>query len=669
MGNVMDLISDTYELLEKLNEGSGGIVYRAYHKRLQKEVVLKKLRNRSKNNDFNRQEADILKNLNHMYIPQILDFLDVGDDIYTVMSYIPGKSFKQLLDAGYPFSRSELITWGMQICSALNYLHSQNPPIIHSDIKPANIMLTPDGNICLIDFNISFYMDENVVLGYSHGYTSPEQYIIAMDKKSVHAIPNHSIVDEKSDIYSVGATFYHLATGERLDKNTRINYEKLIQNLGEVFAQIIIKAIQPNRKERYLSAYEMYKALQSITQRDVRYQQLIRTQKLIRGGLVAGLAGFILLAGIGVRTIHLEHVNAYNELVETQAELNEQRAFKEAEAIHEEAKEILPSGLETYYQQAASLYQQQEYQKCIEFVNYDILLNENLDLDTVKMEEVYYLEALSYFELGNYEEASKAFEQLFLCGGYDCIYYRDYAITLAYNGEFKKAESVLADAIEYGLADDSVYYAKGEIEKAMNQTEDAISHFKQCIAITDNKELLERSYILISKIYEKQGLLKEQRNILCEARERIPVPYQMMILEELVQTDINLADYYEDGRYREEAISVLNKIIKQEWDTYSTYNNLVILNEKQGHLNEAEQVLDIMIQKYGEDYNIYKRKAFLEIDKQELRSNYNRDYAQFEYYYNIATEMYQKQLKNNDTDTEMQLLDNIYQQVRAGGWL
>ena len=669
MSNVIDLISDTYVILEKLNEGSGGIVYKAYHKRLKKEVVLKKIRNISVDNDFNRQEADILKNLNHMYLPQILDFLDVGNEIYTVMSYIPGQSFKQLMDSRYPFHKNEMVKWGMQICSALNYLHNQNPPIIHGDIKPANIMVTPDGNVCLIDFNISFYLDDNVVLGYSQGYTSPEQYIIALDSKSVHSIPHHTIVDEKSDIYSVGATFYHMATGERLDKTMRVNVEKLIRNTSEAFAQIVLKAIQPERKNRYQSAFEMFKALQNVPQKEARYQQLIKQQKMIRGALVAALAGFILLAGYGVRTIRHERVEEYNNLVEEQKELSVQGAYEEAEEIHEEAVDVLPSGLETYYEQAYGLYKQQEYHECIEYIDYDIFQNEHLDLESVKIEEVLYLKALCYFEMKNYDSSVKVFEQLFEKGGYDCIYYRDYAIALAYNQEFEKASQVLEEAIKYGLADDSVFYAKGEIDKAMKSYENAIVNFRECIKCTENLELQERSYLMISFIYEEQGLLKEQRNVLKEAEETIPVLNQMMILEELIQTDIYLADQYDDGRYREEAISVLHKVIKQGWDTYNTYNNLVILNEKQGHLDEAWHTLEKMLQLFGEDYNIYKRYAFLEIDRQELKNNALRDYSQFEYYYRMATDLYQKQLKNNNTDTEMQLLDNVYQQVYAGGWL
>lgn len=139
--------TNTYQLLEKLGEGSGGVVYRAYHKRLQKEVVLKEIKSKGLSMADKRQEVDILKNLNHMYLPQVLDFLVYDDEVYTVMSYIPGKSFRRLLQEGASFTTGQLIRWGMQICSALNYLHSQNPPVIHGDIKPSNLMLTPQGNI------------------------------------------------------------------------------------------------------------------------------------------------------------------------------------------------------------------------------------------------------------------------------------------------------------------------------------------------------------------------------------------------------------------------------------------------------------------------------------------------------------------------------------------
>ncbi len=134
------------------------------------------------------------------------------------MSFIPGRSLKELMEERRQFSQRQLIRWAMQLCSALNYLHTQTPPIIHGDIKPANIMVTPRGDVCLIDFNVSFAVNGNTVLGYTEGYASPEQYIIALDSREGRELPQYRVIDEKSDIYSTGATLFHLITGKKSRK-------------------------------------------------------------------------------------------------------------------------------------------------------------------------------------------------------------------------------------------------------------------------------------------------------------------------------------------------------------------------------------------------------------------------------------------------------------------
>ena len=666
---IAEVLSDTYIIREKLGEGSGGIVYRAYHKRLKKEVVIKRMRTRSVSVLVNRQEVDILKNLQHSYLPQVLDFLTIDKEVYTVMSYIPGKSLQQLLKDGYHFTQNELIRWGMQLCSALNYLHSQKPPIIHSDIKPANIMLTPEGNICLIDFNISFFMDENTVLGYTDGYTSPEQYIIALDSESVHSLPQYSSIDEKTDIYSVGATFYHLASGKKTkDYKDPIDMELLTRRTGEAFAKVIEKSMQIDPDDRFDSAFEMFQAFKSITRQDARYRMLLRRQRGIRAGLVVLMAGFIVLGGYGIHTIKVEKTAAYNELVAQQKEERLARDYEKAEDTYKKAVKILPGALESYYQNASALYDQQKYGACIEFIDYDVLENEKIDPLKKRMADIYYLKAESHFRLGEFEKAVQAYEQLFKLGGYDSGYYRDYAVALAYNGSAGKARDVLDEAVEYGLKEDSVYYAKGEINKSLNELPGAANDFQQCIGLTDDMELKSRAYVMLSEIYEMQGQDVKKRDILAEARTAVPAEYRMIILERLAQADIDLAEAGQ-SRYRAEAVEVLNEVIGLGWETYDTYDNLAILYEKQGDLDKAADTLGAMTRLYGEDYNIYKRYAFLEVDRQEQKGNTARDYQAFAGYYEKAEQLYYAQLACNDTDAEMQLLEQVYAQVKSGGWL
>ena len=558
----------------------------------------------------------------------------------------------------------------MQLCNALNYLHSQQPPIIHGDIKPSNIMLTPEGNICLIDFNISFFLDEDTVLGYTNGYTSPEQYILALDSESAHPVANYSSIDEKTDIYSVGATFYHMITGKKI-RNYRenINKELLCERTNVVFAGIIVKAVEIEPAKRYQSALEMFQAFQGLSKKDERFRALVRKQNIMRAVLILGMCGSIVLTGYGIHRIQVERTEKYNQLVEKQKEYREEKNYNEADKVYQEAQKMNPKSLESYYQQALSFFEQKRYEECISFVAYDVEQNEDIDLNQARMADLYYLKAESYFENGEYQNAVETFDKLFKVGGYHVEYYRDHAIALAYNQNPKEAEKVLDEAVELGLKDDSVYYARGEIEKTLGHYGEAIQDFDQCIQCTDDVQLKERSYILVSDIYQEQGMEEKQRDALLTAKAELPVENQMILLERLIQADINLAEKSGDSTYRQEAITVLKQVISQGWDSYDTYNNLVILNEKEKNLNEAEEYLSLMMEKFGEDYNIYKRYAFLELDKQELKSNKERNYQTFSQYYRSAVNLYYDQLTDNNTDAEMQLLENLYQQVVAGGWL
>ena len=662
--------SDTYEILEKLGEGAGGIVYKAYHRRLRQEVVIKRYRKGVISLSGNRREADILKNLRHSYLPQVLDFFETDEDVCTVMSYVPGKSFARLLEEGRRFTSRELARWGMQICSALNYLHSQEPPVIHCDIKPANVMLTPQGDICLIDFNISFYLGDTSVLGYTNGYTSPEQYLIALSRESGRGTPEEVKIDERTDIYSVGATLYHLAVGQKVgDYRERIDTGLLSGVTGEAFAQVIEKALRVDPGQRWQSAYDMFRALQDIPKKDRRYLSLLHRQTAVRTLLAALLAGCILLTGYGISEIKRERMDSYNSLVEEQIRLIENNDFEEQEKVFEEASGLIPSSLESYYQNAYALYKQERYEDCIAFVDYDICENEKLDLAQARMADVYYLRADSYFRLEQYEDAADAYEDVFRMGTRHTAYYRDYAIALAYAGEEEEAQEVLQEAIDYGLKEDSIYYAKGEIENALGKPDAALQEFGQCISISDDNEMKARAYLMMDSIYEEKGSGTSQRDILLKAKEDLPAEEQMQILEHLAAVDIELADTTGKAEYREEAVETLVQIIGQGWGTFTTFDTLAVQYQKQGDLEQAQKTVDQMLKDYGEDYRIYMRYAFLEIDVQGLRENASRDYTKFAGYCEKAEELYQQQVKDNNTDEEMQLLEEVYRQVEEGGWL
>lgn len=157
-----NIIASTYEIIEKIGSGGGGIVYLGRHLRLEKLVVLKAdKRTISAKPEVLRREVDALKDLSHTYIPQVYDFVEQDGVVYTVMDFIEGESLDKPLKRGQRFPQAQVIGWACQLLEALCYLHSRPPHgILHSDIKPANIMLTPQGDIRLIDFNIALALGE-----------------------------------------------------------------------------------------------------------------------------------------------------------------------------------------------------------------------------------------------------------------------------------------------------------------------------------------------------------------------------------------------------------------------------------------------------------------------------------------------------------------------------
>ena len=172
------LLQDTYIILQEIGKGGTGTVYLAYHRRLEKYVVLKQIHHAAAGIDW-RKEVDILKNLHHPNLPQVFDFLQEGDAIYTVMDYVEGNSLSSYIESGYPFTEEMICRWLTQLADVLQYLHGQKPPILHCDIKPENILITSSGDAVLIDFNMSMAANYDKLMGISIAYASPEQMEMA----------------------------------------------------------------------------------------------------------------------------------------------------------------------------------------------------------------------------------------------------------------------------------------------------------------------------------------------------------------------------------------------------------------------------------------------------------------------------------------------------------
>ncbi|HHU71368.1 MAG TPA: protein kinase [Clostridiales bacterium] len=764
--DTFEKLSETYEIIEIIGSGGGGTVYKARHKRLDKEVVIKKIHTDIKDVVDCGAEANILKKLRHSYLPQVLDLLTINNNVYTVMDFIPGQSFQQLLDEKKRFPQKKVIKWATQLAEALVYLHKQNPPIIHSDIKPANIMLTPSDDICLIDFNISsiFTGKGARTIGFTDGYSPPEQYKIYYDsiqelstttnnlssddktellyqdettellinatQKNPTLYPNedkrtellfnpeedivtetellyddsisdkaykqvatsaegermpsetilgYALVDEKSDIYSLGATLYHLITGVKPQKSTEtvVSVANYGVKISDGLVHIITKAMHKNPGKRFPSASQLLKSLMNIGKLDRRYKRFMLLQEVAFIIMLLLFSGSVLLIHFGGLKMSQEKQELYQEYI-SQLDYERQLGnYDEMESIYTNAVSLYPDKIEAYYQRALSLYERQDYYSAIEYIEETIIPDYDLE-QSQKMEDVYFILANCYFELEKYEDAIIYFRSAIALNKSNSQYYRDFAISLARIGNIPKASEALEEAIKLGIADDSVYLINGEIDLSNNDYISSEDNLKKCIEVAGDPYIKMRAYIKCEELYNAIILTEKDDNLvsetllkkialLKEAKSALPLDLTLVIYERLIQAYIDGGTYFNDNDYYRLAIEESNNMILN-WENYNTYNNMIILYHKIGEIDNAFKTADLMIQKYGEDYNIYKRLSFLELDVQSLKANESRDYSIFLDYYNKANDLYKRNLKNNKNDMEMIHLDEAVDVLEEGGW-
>ncbi len=167
-----------YDRLQPLGHGGMGDLFKGRKAGLDVPVVIKIIKTDLKGRLDQRQEAEILKGLKHKYLPRIYDVIENEYGyFYTIMDYIPGENLKDYVKQNGTVDQKTIYRWAQQLCEVVAYLHQQTPAIIHSDIKPGNVMVTPDGDICLIDFNTSMELRAGLTaIGKTKGYAAPEQY-------------------------------------------------------------------------------------------------------------------------------------------------------------------------------------------------------------------------------------------------------------------------------------------------------------------------------------------------------------------------------------------------------------------------------------------------------------------------------------------------------------
>ena len=256
-----------------------GAVYRAVDENLKVTVAVKE--NLFTTEEYTRQfmvEATILASLRHPNLPRVTDHFDVENEgQYLIMDFIQGEDLRDRMDRLGIMDEKEIILIGMAMCEALSYLHNRRPPILHRDVKPGNVKVSPDGKVYLVDFGLAKIVQGSQVTitgarAMTPGYSPPEQYGTAR-------------TDARSDIYSLGATLYSAITGalpedglsRAMSQAELTPVRKRNPKVSRRLAAVIEKALAILPKDRFQTAEEFKSALDSargITRRELNPSDL-----------------------------------------------------------------------------------------------------------------------------------------------------------------------------------------------------------------------------------------------------------------------------------------------------------------------------------------------------------------------------------------------------------
>ena len=344
MAQTGSVIDNKYEILKQIGKGGMSTVYLAMDKRLNKQWAVKEINKAAndKNNEVVVQsllaEANLMKRLDHPSLPRIVDIIDNGRTIYVIMDYIEGESLDKILNTNGPQPQALVVEWAKQLCDVLSYLHNQKPPIIYRDMKPANIMLKPEGKLKLIDFGIAREYKQNnmtdtVSLG-TRGYAAPEQF------------GGMGQTDARTDIYCLGVTLYHLLTGKNPAEPPYELYpiRQWNPSLSSGLEYIVQKCTQLNPDDRYQNCDELMYALEHYDEMDENYRK--KEKKKLTGFItVTAFSLVMFIAGIVFMFLS---ISENNRDYDSKINISTATDYNSKIEIYKEAINLYPYRTEAY---------------------------------------------------------------------------------------------------------------------------------------------------------------------------------------------------------------------------------------------------------------------------------------------------------------------------------
>lgn len=697
-----------YSAIRPLGEGGMGTLYRAHKDSLDVDVVIKRVKQKFKGRMDERAEANILKTLKHKYLPRIYDVIESPSGyVYTIMDMIPGENMQNYVKTHGPVSQKLAYRWARQLCEVIAYLHSQVPPILHCDIKPSNIMITPAGDICVIDFNTSLVFSKGVLaIGATPGYAAPEQYTrpgaspdtietVPLEEtmplrgyKDAFAYQNvrsnkdpsgrgvsnsvtaaqatnaggYGTISKRTDVYGIGATLYYAITGQQPGHSLKdvrpITSYKL--KFSRSFLLIIARAMMKRQEERFCDAQEMLRALQDIHAIDGRYKKVVHSQRVVAAvSLVLAVSGTLAIL-FGVQRIGVERYAAYDALVRKGRTAADEMRFDEAEQDLQQAIAIYDDQLEAYVEQAVLLYRQGKYQECIDAVE----TTQSRELKYYSRQSVanlYNVAAEAYYELESYESAATMYQKAIGYSPDILSYYQGEATALIQLGDYSGADEVLAEmakAVPDAEQSGAYQVVQSELLRKQGDLPDALDAARKAIGSADGNDQLARAYRLAASICEDIGdsMLSEEINLLNQGIEQLPDGYYNALAGQLASAYIRQAETTGNPGYQKDALRTYQQLEKNGNTTLEVRLNIAMLQYQLHDFSKAMEMLQALKKDYPKDYRVYKWLAFVQ---GELDLQNGASYTKTLGYYETAAELYRAEQASGVYDPQMDELDRM----------
>ena len=623
---MQNLFNGRYKTLDLIGKGGMSKVYLAESTTLGTKWAIKAV-DKKLNAQFDLlAEPNILKKLNHPALPRIIDIEEDETNIYIIEDYIDGRSLDSRLKTEKRFDEETVINWSKQLCDVLIYLHNQKPnPIIYRDMKPANIIVTKENRVKLIDFGIAreFKIENDSDTTYmgTRGYAAPEQY-------------GSSQTDQRTDIYSLGVTMYHLITGKSPNEPP-YEFKKIREidpNFSEGMEYIINKCIQNDPTKRYQSMEELLYDLENIHTFNRYYIEQKKKEKTKNILKLSMLGVSIVLILFGSYTMGIEAKEKYEDLINKADNYASNLQFDEARKYYQDAQKVQKGEVKGYLQEAKLILKQSGTNECLEYLikkEQEVKgLNENA--------EYYYIKGSAYFNNKEYDKARENFSRAVEIDNTNIDYARDYAVSNAKVGKITEAQNIMNTLLNKDENEDSVNYINGEIELYEENLYEAINSFEKVIDITNNEELKRKAYISLSDIYKNnrgiiENAVSKQIEILNNAEADLNNKDNVYITEALAEA------YFANKQYNNSAEN-FNKLLDLGYHRPYIYRNLAIIYQYMNNFSRAEDILFTMMDKYPEDYSCYLQLGFLNLDRESQKPESSRNYTKVLEYYELAVQ-------------------------------